>query len=526
MRLRNRRGVPILVLCITAAVARITIGPQIVDDAYITMRYSRNLSAGAMSYNPPDPVLGTSTPLWTWMLTGGNLAGMAPETTAVGAAFLADVCSIVLILASPAGGSLAALAAAATIAAWPAYVAYAVSGMETSPYVLTIVAFVTALSGKRTVAAAVAASLGALCRPDGALLVVLGLIWVGRTQSRTAVLRFMAAATAVGAPWAVYALGRFGSVIPASVSAKAAASEPWFVSFQNLQAHFFHGIYGVLTLFALAGLAAIWMSRRCDCPLFPWSVWAGLYVVVMTAANGFTHFSWYFTPLLPIYTAAAAAGAAEAARLVQGGWHFFTKGGWHLSRHGGWHLLGEAHADRHFSRQGGWHLVGEGGWHLSRQGARHRTWRGAISAAATQGVTAGVLGAVLLSRMPSLKAHLDAASAGREKLYAAVATQLAAVDAHCTVAATEIGTIGYHYPGRVLDLVGLVSPEVVGRPVDTVLTESQARWLVTYDTHFSRAVAESQQFSTTFERRTTMRVSDERVLEVYERRHAAPCTTP
>ena len=75
MRPREGRLLPILVLCLVAIAARLLVGVHITDDAYITMRYSRNLlAAGAMSYNPPDAVLGTSTPLWTWILA---LAGAA-----------------------------------------------------------------------------------------------------------------------------------------------------------------------------------------------------------------------------------------------------------------------------------------------------------------------------------------------------------------------------------------------------------------------------------------------------------------
>lgn len=121
--------------------------------------------------------------------------------------------------------------------------------------------------------------------------------------------------------------------------------------------------------------------------------------------------------------------------------------------------------------------------------------------------------------------YLETTAAGREKLYATVAAELAALDAHCTVAATEIGTIGYYYPGRVLDLVGLVSPEVIGRPVDTVLVESGARWLVTYDTHFDRIAAQSELFSNLYERRRIVPVGDTRALEIYERRTRAGCGT-
>jgi hypothetical protein len=458
------RLVPAAVLCAAAAAARLSVGEHITDDAYITMRYSRNLSAaGALSYNPPDAVLGTSTPLWTAILAAGNVVGLRPESTALGVSTAADFTSIVLILTTPAAGTFAAIAASATIAAWPGYVMYAVSGMETSLYVLTIVAFVTSLGRGRAGSAAVAAGLATLCRPDGALLIALGATWTWVAVSPGAALRFGAVAFVLCAPWAVYALLQFGSVIPASVTAKAAAGEPWFASLRSLRAYFFEGPYVLLTPLAIAGLKNLRVFRL-------WALWGVAYLAAMTAANAFTHFPWYFVPLLPIYTASAAS-AAEAA----------------LSRLGRTPMLESA------------------------------TRRAAVSV---------LLAAALLSRMPSLKTHLDDAAAGRERLYASVAVGLAAVDARCTVAATEIGTIGYHYPGRVLDLVGLVSPEAVGRPMETVLAESRARWLVTYDTHFDRHVAAGERFSALFERRSAVRVGNARTLEVYERRDPTACGTP
>jgi hypothetical protein len=191
----------------------------------------------------------------------------------------------------------------------------------------------------------------------------------------------------------------------------------------------------------------------------------------MTARNAFTHFPWYFVPLLPVYTGLAA----RPLELV---------------------------ADRIES----FAVVG-----------RKPAARTAVAA---------LLGITLLSRMTTLGVYLDSNATGRERLYASVANELARVDPACTVAATEIGTIGYHYPGRVLDLVGLVSPEVVGRSVDDVLSESRARWLVTYDTHFDRAIASGQDFSAQYERRSTFPVTAGRSLEVYERRDRSRCSKP
>ena len=461
------RTLLVVLLCAGALAARLIVGAHITDDAYITMRYSRNLSAaGSMSYNPPDAVLGTSSPLWTAVLAGGIAVGASPQSTAMVVACLADLISIVVLLTSPVGTSMAAIAAAAAIAAWPAYIVYAVSGMETSFYVAGIVWFVTAASRNWVFASAIAASLASLARPDGALLVVLGIAWAWRVKGKAAAFRFGLAAAMLCGPWIAYAFIRFGSVIPASVLAKSSANDPWTMSFENLSGYFFTGIYVPLTVLALIGF--LWVVKTAGVFWRLWSVWAWTYTAAMTAANAFTHFPWYFVPLLPIYLAAAALGVER--------------------------------------------LISRASW-LTRL----------ADAPAARPLFAAVMVGVLLTRMTPLRSYLDAAASGRETLYASVAAELAAIDPRCTVAATEIGTVGYYYPGRVLDLVGLVSPEVVGLPVDAVLAGSNARWVVSYDTHFDRSAATSDRFTTVFARRSSTPVGPARSLEIYERRNPAAC---
>ena len=54
-----------------ALLARLVPGERMVDDAYITFRYARNLVEGAgFVYNPGERVLGTTTPLYTLLMAG------------------------------------------------------------------------------------------------------------------------------------------------------------------------------------------------------------------------------------------------------------------------------------------------------------------------------------------------------------------------------------------------------------------------------------------------------------------------
>ncbi len=72
-RLSGRRCKPevalMLALICLALTARLLPGQRIVDDAYITFRYARNLVRGTgFVYNPGERVLGTTTPLYTLVL--------------------------------------------------------------------------------------------------------------------------------------------------------------------------------------------------------------------------------------------------------------------------------------------------------------------------------------------------------------------------------------------------------------------------------------------------------------------------
>lgn len=480
-RSADRRPWLVALLWTLAIAARLVVGPHVVDDAYITMRYSRNLVAtGTLSYNPPDAVLGTSTPLWTAMLAASAMLGATPEDAAVVLSAGADLASIAVIVAI-AGPSFPAAAAALTIAVRPAYVAYGLSGMETSLYVLLLVAFAASTSRGSVVGAGLVAALAALCRPDGALLGVLGCGWLAATRGRAQTLRFVAVIALVCAPWAVYAFVTFGSILPASVAAKAAAEDVWFLSLQNLRTFFLSGADAPVTALAIAGVAITLLTGIAFWKV--WTLWLLAYLTVMTAANAFTHFPWYFVPVLPI-----AAGAAGCA--VEYGWRAFATSRLPID--------------------------------TAVQAVRFVESAPVRSAAAF--LVVAVVGVALLARMPVLRAELDSQRAGREALYASIAATLAAEDAGCTVAATEIGALGYHYPGRILDLVGLVSPEAIRRPAGAVLAERRPRWLVTYDTHFDQRLAASGAFRDVYLTRALVPVGPARQLAVYERRDRTRCS--
>lgn len=72
-RLRGLRALLIGALLIVASAARLIPGARTIDDAFITFRYARNIVEGqGFVYNPGVSTLGTTTPLFTLLLTAAS----------------------------------------------------------------------------------------------------------------------------------------------------------------------------------------------------------------------------------------------------------------------------------------------------------------------------------------------------------------------------------------------------------------------------------------------------------------------
>jgi hypothetical protein len=208
---------------IIAVVLRLSLGPQVLDDAYITFRYARNLASGeGFVYNVGERVLGNTTPLFTLLLALGFKLGANPHMFALAVNIISDVVSITIIyfacrrLGLPVVGLVAAL----MVAISGQFIAYTVSGMETSFYIATLLAAWGFYVGGFIVPAFAMAGVAGLVRPDAILMAaVLYIALLLRTRRLD--LRPVLVAVLVAAPWFVFATSYFGSPVPMSVQAKA-----------------------------------------------------------------------------------------------------------------------------------------------------------------------------------------------------------------------------------------------------------------------------------------------------------------
>lgn len=319
-----------LAIATLALVVRVLPTPRTIDDAFITFRYARNILSGAgFVYNWGERVLGTTTPLYTLLMA--TLAGVSGSANYAWLALfvnaLADAvtCWLLVRLGEKLSGQRrVGLMAALLWAVSPMSVTFAVGGMETSVFICLLVLSADLYLGGRTRWAAFVSALLLLTRPDGALWVgplILDNVlrgWRTRRWPWAEAGIFLLTLT----PWIIFATLYFGSPLPHSIAAKAVAyrlsPEAGLVRLiQHYGTPFFeHEMFGAGWIFpgfifyaalnAIAGLGVIRRETRAwPMVLYPW-----LYLGVFSIANPLI-FRWYLAPPLPFYFLLILVGLAK-----------------------------------------------------------------------------------------------------------------------------------------------------------------------------------------------------------------------
>ncbi len=326
MKPRLRSIIIPLTIFLLAIAARLIPGPRTIDDAFITYRYARNLLAGdGFVYNPGERVLGTTTPLYTLTLvalgalTGGSEANFPMIAVIVNA--LGDGITVLLLLklGKDLGHKVTGVAAALVWAVAPFSVTFAIGGLETSLYVLLLTATVYAHFRDRPMLCAFLAALSLLTRPDALLLLApLGLARFRFHASRfkegksTTLLAEAAVFLVPTVTWFTFATLYFGSPLPHSILAKSLAYRlPQTAALTRLIQHYATPFLGHLTFgipwigvglviypfFFVVGARAALKTKR---QLWPWAVYPWLYLITFAIANPLI-FRWYLTPPLPAF---------------------------------------------------------------------------------------------------------------------------------------------------------------------------------------------------------------------------------
>ncbi len=396
---------------------RAVIGPLFIDDAYITFRYAQNLAAGAgFVYNQGERVLGTSTPLFTALLALSSRLGLGVENGAFCLSLLADSVAIWLLwqLCGRLGmgssrGFLAFLYAIAPFA-----VLASLSGMETSLYTCTLLLCFWLCMRERWVLAGTAAALAALLRPEG-VLALAAVCLAFAILKRRIPFRIALVGGAVLASWYGFAWLYYGSPVPNSAIAKAIVfpADPFplrtLLDLGNQIANPFQTVpLGAPVYLALALLGA-WVAVKREPALWAVAFWVTLDVLFFAAPNRYL-FPWYAIPLVPFALSLATLGLGTIFSFLRQ----LVK-----AQFSGYAING---------------IV-------------------AVSAAV-------FIGLALLATPAKVQAERFE-FAHRENVYACLGRQLYARWPQTGLASVEIGALGYSYPGRIIDLAGLVTPSVL-----------------------------------------------------------------
>ena len=326
-----RKYLPFLLVAVALA-ARLIPGPRTIDDAYITFRYARNLLAGeGFVFNPGERVQGTTTPLYTLLMAGlGSLSGgvQAPfPWLALGVNALADAgtCLLLYWIGRRLGAEWAGFAAALVWAIAPYSVTFAIGGLETSLYVLLLTGAVAAYLAKRRTLVGLCAALALLTRPDAILLVgplILDRLYRALRCGEKLEWGELLAFTLPCLAWGVFATAYFGSPIPHSVQAKLAVYRLGeYAALVRLVQHYATPFMEYDTLGAigtaiglllypflyLIGALRAWRAER---RILVYLIYPWLYLLVFALPNPLL-FRWYLTPPLPPYFLFVLMGAEQ-----------------------------------------------------------------------------------------------------------------------------------------------------------------------------------------------------------------------
>jgi len=326
--LKSRSLLWLLIAC--AAIFRIILAAHLVpdglfDDGYITFRYARNLARGfGLVFNPGEHVLGTTSPLFTFLLAAGaRLFGAHYiEHVAVTLGILFSLCSIYF---SERALDIASIPEevkwtfVSLLCFLPSFLTNATSGMET-PLVLFLMALSFYLYVQdRLSALAIVGGLLFLSRIDtGIWLMALGLAILFATMRKpfAVLLRPLLIFCAIVGAWLCFTRIYFGSIIPQSVVGKAVSHAAFVLPDANYTLTFLSAFipalrFGIWGLLVVAFVFLLLLPPAIDlCKKYPLArpvvFFFPLYVGLFLASHA-PLFSWYVMPpkwgfyLLAIY---------------------------------------------------------------------------------------------------------------------------------------------------------------------------------------------------------------------------------
>ena len=467
-----RRTAPVILLfcSLIPIVASLGVDHRLLgDDPLITLTYAKNIAAGnGFVFNQGDPVLGTTTPLFA--LVVGVLMAMLPASGTAIAVWVTALCWLGLIWSfyffRDAFGIPASTAtwigAAIAAAGWVSNL-----GMEAYPFALLSVATLGAAYGRRPLLAGVLGGLLFLTRGEGILffgLTAIGgwWVWSRGERERSSLLKSLPLRMLSGfliplGLWSLYAMPVFGNIFPNTLAAKIAQVDSglWpafqtrlindWVPGWTIGPSFGFAVLNLFFLLAAAGLVRIARNHPRLSVLPLWAVAYGSGYALL----GVPGYPWYRLPIEFVLIVLLAVGLDGLAS-----------------------VCGSTHA---------------------------LTWRRWVAHVPGAVVVVLLFGSTLAEiRTPPV----------REKDHAYF-KMAAWFDDHAgageRIAYMEIGYLGYYTDLGIVDLVGLVTPDITHRVASRDFTsgfwEAEPEYLVSLEgSRFILPILNNPEFAPRYER--------------------------
>jgi len=279
------------------------------DDALITFRYAENLIAGhGFVYNSGEKVLGTTTPLFTFILSIFSVFKISLFKAAL---FISLICSgltaiIIYRLAQHLRFGAMSFVPALVYILWPRSIVADSSGLETSFFTFLIIACWYFQRRQLWYYGVALATLAGVTRPEGLLL--LGIILVSNgIRDRQNLLAYLIVPAIIIIPWLVFSYAYFGTIVPSSITGKLAlysnleTDSPW----QKLV--YLLGLHNPLG-WVMLGTAIVGGRRLYQKQNFGKleTVWLGAMLAFYTFSRTAIFF-WYVVPIYPLYIIMALA---------------------------------------------------------------------------------------------------------------------------------------------------------------------------------------------------------------------------
>lgn len=288
------------------------------EDALITLRMTVNAALGHnLIYNIGERALGTTTPLFAWLmvpahwLTSDSFQFLIMVRSLCIAMDLVSVLLLYKLLARY--QPWVALGTGLLFACYPSVVFQAETGMETSLYVMLIWASFFCLDRGYIVRLGMLCGLLLWCRPDGLILIVVALAYLAWQKKFKECVVMVGVAVLTLLPWTLYSTWYYGSVIPSSLTSKIFTYGHHRQLFDNLPIMINQVILGtywhrlpllLLSIYALWHIAFnLQRYRHLVAPL----LWVIVYFGAFSAGRTVL-FPWYLFPIYPLYFLTALVG--------------------------------------------------------------------------------------------------------------------------------------------------------------------------------------------------------------------------